>query len=181
MIIPDYLLEEVKKYCDIRNIQLIKNQVPSKNTREIEDFINNRMRKDRYMTRKQEEESKLLVRSGVDVVLSQIMKYKIESPIEEYLRDALAKEDLLKYFKSQHHIGTKIVDFACPLASLVVECDGKEYHHQNQLQIDRDFERDKYLARKGWKVLHLEGLAIRRNIKLCMDKIKDILKLYINL
>ena len=87
-------------------------------------------------------------------------------------------EGLGKHLRTQFNIGSKRVDFAFPIAKLVVEADGKEYHRANQRQLDRDMQRDKYLARKGWRVLHIEGLAIRRNLGLCLEKIKEQLKPY---
>lgn len=93
----------------------------------------------------------------------------------------MVKAGLDIHCKPQFEIGTKRVDIAFPIAKLVVECDGKEFHHDNQDQIDRDQKRDIYLAKKGWRVLHIEGLAIRRNIDLCVEKIKEQLRPYIDL
>ena len=77
--------------------------------------------------------------------------------------------------EEQYKIGTKRVDFAYPNQRLVIECDGYKWHRQDKEQIERDIERDKYLARKGWRVLHFSGVQIRRNIKGCINEIKEAL------
>jgi len=77
--------------------------------------------------------------------------------------------------EKQYSIGTKVVDFAFQEQKLVVECDGYKWHKQDKEQIERDIERDKYLARKGWRVLHFSGVQIRRNIEGCINEIKEAL------
>ena len=64
------------------------------------------------------------------------------------------------------------MDFAYPEQKLAVECDGYKWHKQDKEQIEKDIERDKYLAKKGWRVLHFSGVQIRRNIKECINEIK---------
>ena len=170
MILPEYLLPEVKKFCKIRGIKIVGDKIPENIIKDVEDFISNRLRLDRQINKNLEQMNRVKVRT----TLSDMMKkLKVESPIEEILRDALIIEGLGKYLRTQFEIGTKRVDFVFPIARLVVEADGKEYHRDNQDQLDRDMQRDKYLARKGYRVLHIEGLAIRRNIRFCIDKIKE--------
>ena len=171
MIYPDYLAEEVEKYCKICNIPLCSGAIPKNRLHEVKEFIAARMKKDRLATRRIEEKKRFRVKG--EALRKWLEENTTTSPIEEYLEMGLKNEGLSKYFKRQHPIGTKTVDFACEKAHLVVECDGKAYHHTDQEQIERDQERDKYLARKGWRVLHIEGLAIRRNIKLCTGKIQE--------
>ncbi len=172
MILPKYLEKELKKFCEIKNISMINGKIPSQNILQVQDFINERMKKDRAITKRTEENKKLHISS----ILTRIMDGKEpEITIEDYMKDALIKADLFKDCKPQYEIGTKRVDFAFPDARLVVECDGREYHFTEAWQIERDQKRDKYLARKGWRVLHIEGLAIRRNIGLCIEKIKKAL------
>jgi len=173
MILPAYLQDEVKKYCEIRGFRMIRGNVESKHIPAIQNFIKERLRKDRSITKRKEEDGKLTIQSTVNKILKEGI---IESPIEQYLAEALAREGLLKYCRPQFEIGKYRVDFAFPIAKLFVEADGKAYHFTEASQIERDQERDKYLARKGWHGLHLEGLAIRRNIGLCMEKIKEALQ-----
>ncbi len=174
MIYPDYLADEVRKYCIIAKIPFRDGSVPKKHTREVEDFIIARMKKERLATRRAEEQKKFRVKGGF--LRKWLETNTTTSPIEEYLLAGLKNEGLDKHFERQYSIGTKTVDFACIEARLIVECDGREYHHTDQEQIERDQKRDKYLARKGWRVLHIEGLAIRRNINLCMQKIKEAIE-----
>lgn len=169
MIYPPYLEKEVKRFCKVMNISVTNDNILKSRLREVEDFLNYMLRRDRLSTKRKENTDRLGMRKFIESVEAR----KAESPIEEFLFIALHKEGLDKHFVPQFKIGTKRVDFACKEAHLVIECDGKEYHHTDQLQIEKDQIRDKYLARKGWRVLHIEGLAIRRNIKLCMDKIKE--------
>ncbi len=178
MILEEHLKESVRKYCEMKNIPISKfGKVSRGYEREISEFVVDKMKRSIQTTRRIERENKL----KIGVILKEACGgYDVlESPIEEYLYKALEGEGLDKHCKPQFEIGKKRVDFAFPIAKLVVECDGREYHHTEQWQIERDLERDKYLARKGWMVIHLEGIAIRRNINLCLDKIKRGLKPFI--
>jgi len=178
MILPEYLEKEAKKYCKILNIPLVNGKIKGReNQRRVQEFIINRLKGDRMATKRIEEENK----GNLNVVFKKLSSFvKIGSPIEEFIVEGIIKYGLGDYCKSQYKIGTKIVDFAFPIANLVVECDGKEYHFSDKLQIIKDQERDKYLARRHWKVLHIEGLAIRRNIRLCVEKIVEELKPYLS-
>jgi len=172
MILDGYLMEKAKKYCKVMGIPFSRDRFSSKNTKELKDFINYQLKNDRSRTRRKEYGNKLLIKSSLGNLVSGL---KVESPIEEYLRDALLINGFEGLFQTQHQIGKYRVDFAFPENKLVVECDGQEYHFSDRMQIERDQKRDKYLARKKWKVLHIEGLAIRRNIDLCIEKIKEAL------
>jgi very-short-patch-repair endonuclease len=177
MILPDYLWPAVKSYCEVRGIPIHRDKIPAEWAGEIEKFIQNRLRLDRQISKYSEEVNKYKAKTVLDVMMS---KLRVESPIEEILRDALIVDGLGKYMETQYQIGTKRVDFAFPLAKLVVEADGKEYHRANAAQLENDLKRDKYLARKGWRVLHIEGLAIRRTMKQCLEKIREELKPFLN-
>lgn len=172
MIIEEYLEKEVLEYCRVNKIPLINNEVPAKHVSQVNTYINMLMKKSRKETRRQEN----LDESRIGVILGKTMgTLKTESPIEEYMYNALVRLGLSEECKPQFEIGTKRVDFAFPKAKLVVECDGRAYHFSEQSQIERDQERDKYLARKGWRVLHFDGLMIRRNIGECIEEIKRYL------
>ena len=173
MILPEYLDTEVKKFYEFSKISIISDRISEKDKQLIGEFIKNRFKKLRQVNRELEIKNKVKIRT----TLSEIIKtLRVDSPIEEILRDALIVEGLGKHLRTQYEIGSKRVDFAFPIAKLVVEADGKEYHRENQMQLERDMQRDKYLARKGWIILHIEGLAIRRNLGLCIEKIKEQLK-----
>ena len=177
MILPDYLLPEVIKFCQAKNIPINNGNVPKIYAGEINDFINHQLKLDREKTKAREEMNNASVGMQIKNIMAGL---RVESPIEECLLNALTVEGLAPYLKTQFQIGTKRVDFAFPIARLVVEADGVEYHRANKGQLEADQKRDVYLARRGWRVLHIEGLAIRRNIKLCIDRIKQELDGYLD-
>lgn len=175
MLMSDYLQEKVNKYCELKNISYINGQVSAEHKNEIQSFIYTTLKRDRDKTRKIEQRDS----SKTDVVLRKLLGSLSESPIEEYMVNAFFNADIAKYCVPQYQIGTKRVDFAFPKAMLVVECDGKEYHFTDQTQIERDQKRDIYLAKRGWRVIHFDGLIIRRNITVCIEKIKKYLRIFI--
>lgn len=173
MILDNYLLDKAKRYCKVMGISMTGDRIPERHIREIENFLV----EDQKKSRKVSKESEFVNKFKCDRIVQGLVKgLKVDSPTEEILRNALVLEGFGKHLRTQFQIGSKRVDFAFPIARLVVEADGEAYHRGNQDQLDRDMKRDKYLARKGWRVLHIEGVAIRRNIKLCIDKIKEELK-----
>ena len=174
MILPDYLTESVLIFCETRGIPVIDGNIPVDYMRDVEVFIQDKLKKDRAFTRKKEQNDQRKIKNILDSVLPGFKP--TESPIEEFLFNAIKNNKLDEHCRPQFEIGTKRVDFAFPIAKLVVECDGRKYHHTEQWQIEKDQERDKYLSKKGWRVLHFEGLAIRKNIDLCIDKIIKNLK-----
>ncbi len=170
MILDNDLLDKAKRYCKIRGINIIGDKIPVRYMNEIKTILIQDQKRSRLDSSRSEAVNKF----KCDKILKDMVRsLKVDSPIEEILRNALVIDGLSKHLRTQFQIGTKRVDFAFPIAKLVVEANGQEYHHDNQDQLDRDMKRDKYLARKGWRVLHIEGKAIRRNIQLCLDKIKE--------
>ena len=157
------ILERVEKIIEIGKI---------KDRRTIEDIIRCEFKRRTIETRRIEENNKLSINLAY-------LKYLEErlgltgTPIEEYMLDELFNAKLMP--EKQYSIGTKVVDFAFQEQKLVVECDGYKWHKQDKEQIERDIERDKYLARKGWRVLHFSGVQIRRNIEGCINEIKEAL------
>jgi very-short-patch-repair endonuclease len=61
----------------------------------------------------------------------------------------------------EHKIGRYLIDFALPERRIALECDG--WRHTTEQGKQRDAIRDAYLAEKGWRVIHLEDRAIRRD------------------
>jgi len=92
------------------------------------------------------------------------------------------------YFVSQFEVDGKFVcDFAIPSIKLIVECDG-DYWHGNPLiynknnlnkiqigKIQRDKFKDKYLKRKGWKVIRFYESDIKNKLINCVDQIENII------
>lgn len=169
MFLQEHLEDYVSQYCELKGIHPFEGRIPARHEKDVMNFVRNKLKTDRAITRKKEDYDNSRISNIVRKVCDLVNP--MESPIEEYMYQAIINHKLDEHCSTQFKIGTKRVDFAFPIANLVVECDGKEYHHTDQLQIERDQQRDKYLARKGWRVLHFEGVAIRRNIDLCMEKI----------
>jgi len=63
-------------------------------------------------------------------------------------------------FRRQHIFGPHILDFFCAEASLNIELDGSQHGHPEQMEKDR--ERDAWLAKAGVKVLRFWNARLRR-------------------
>jgi len=65
----------------------------------------------------------------------------------------------------QVQFGKYRVDFVMAMGDrgVIVECDGREYHHSTREQIERDRERDADLKEAGWKVLRFPGTQIHND------------------
>jgi len=157
------ILGKVKRIVEIGNI---------KDRKIIEDIIGYEFKKRNIETREQENKDKLSIKLGILEFLNDLSLLK-ETPIEIYMENAIINSKIPA--ESQYKIGTKIADFAYSEQRLAVECDGYKWHKQDKDQIEKDIERDKYLAKKGWRVLHFSGVQIRRNIEGCINEIKEAL------
>lgn len=173
----DLLEKHTNDFCKINNIPLSRGAVPVKYTAQLRGFIHRRMEQDRKFMRKKEGRDARVICNIVPNILKDFKV--VESPIEEFMLNAFAVEGIGIYCRPQFEIGKHRVDFAFPVARLAVECDGKEYHFSDTLQIERDQKRDKYLAKKGWIVMHFDGLIIRRNMEVCIKKIKKHLDMFL--
>lgn len=158
------ILEKVEKIIEIGNI---------KDRRIIKNIISYGFEKRKIETREKEERDKLSISLAIMESLGDLFIYK-KTSIEKYMANAMSDTDL-PIVEEQYKIGTKRVDFAYPEQKLAVECDGYKWHKQDKEQIEKDIERDKYLAKKGWRVLHFSGVQIRRNIEGCIKEIKRAL------
>lgn len=158
------ILEKVEKIIEIGNI---------KDRRIIKNIIGYGFEKRKIETREKEDRDKLSISLAVMESLGDLFIYE-KTPIEKYLANAIINTDI-PIAEEQYKIGTKKVDFAYPEQKLAVECDGYKWHKQDKEQIEKDIERDKYLAKKGWRVLHFSGVQIRRNIEGCIKEIKRAL------
>ena len=170
MIITEYIHKEVKKYSLDTNIQLKDGKVKKENMTKIKTYIKKMVSRDKIHTRRMEERSNW--KMGFPLFLNQLVGRVVFSPIEQYLWEALKDATLPEAVERQHKIGPYTIDIAYPKIKLAVECDGKEYHEDDKRQIERDQRRDKYLARRGWRIIRISGIEIRRNIGACVEKIK---------
>jgi len=153
-------MEKIIKIGNIKEVRIIK------------DIINYGFEKRKIETRERENRDKLSIKLGLIEYVNDIFLTK-ETPIERYMENAMINYKIPA--EPQYEIGIKRVDFAYPQQRLVIECDGYKWHKQDKEQIEEDINRDKYLARKGWRVLHFSGIQIRRNIEGCINEIKEAL------
>lgn len=72
------------------------------------------------------------------------------------------KQILGLQFYRQKPIMNYIVDFYCPAANLVIECDGSQHFTDEGLEADRI--RDEALAQLGLKVLRFDNGQVMRRI-----------------
>lgn len=105
--------------------------------------------------------------------------FESSTPIEFLMKDALIKENFS--FKEQYRIGTGgrfstvkyVVDFLIIYENirLIVECDGRTYHSkisQKRAQI----ERDAWLLKRHYKILHFSTDEIRYKMPFVISTIK---------
>jgi len=120
-----------------------------------------------------------------------------ESPIEAILYQALGIVNRLSYPRlvlsvhTQHKIGNFRVDFLINAreehefrnekksfaASVIVECDGHDFHEKTKEQALRDKSRDRALQQFGHKVFHFTGSEIWNDPFTCAIEILEFLSL----
>ena len=66
-------------------------------------------------------------------------------------------------FKRQYPIGNYIIDFVYLEKFLIIEIDGGQ--HNQQLNIEKDNDRTKYLENRGFKVIRFWNNDIDNNIE----------------
>jgi very-short-patch-repair endonuclease len=91
---------------------------------------------------------------------------------EEVLWQALRDRGLhgLK-FRRQHVFGPYILDFCCPLCSLVVEVDGDS--HDGPEHISYDQIRTDYLSAHGYRVIRFRNEEVLTNLSQVLGRIVD--------
>src|SRR3989344_2601916 len=111
----------------------------------------------------------------------------INTKIEIAVAEELKKRGIL--FESQYPIDNKFVcDFAIPKFKIAVECDGDYWHANpniydqkklNKIQAKKvrtDRFKEKYLAKKGWKLFRFFETDILASAESCVDSIEAELK-----
>lgn len=78
-------------------------------------------------------------------------------------------------FYRQKPILNYIVDFYCPSANLVIECDGSQHYTKDGLDADR--VRDEALAELGLTVLRFDNRQILNEIDVVVAVIFDVVHL----
>ena len=77
------------------------------------------------------------------------------TPIEEWLWHDIRHHDAVLY--PQFPVGRFFVDFANPVAKVVIECDGAAFHQDKA----KDAARDDLLRGQGWSVYRITGRDCR--------------------
>lgn len=105
--------------------------------------------------------------------------FESSTPIEFLMKEALAKENFS--FEEQYRIGTGgrfstvkyVVDFLIKYEDvrLIVECDGRTYH-SNFYQKRDQVERDAWLLKRHYKILHFSTEEIRHKMPFVISTIK---------
>ena len=85
------------------------------------------------------------------------------------------KQILGVQFYRQKPILNFIVDFYCPAANLVIECDGSQHYTNEGLEADR--VRDEALAQLGLRVLRFDNGQVLREIDAVVQVIFDEISL----
>ena len=90
-----------------------------------------------------------------------------------------------RYLKveQQKEIGPYRADFLCTLlawpvcveSSIVVECDGHDYHERTKEQAAHDKKRDRFMVARGYRVFRYTGSEIYKDAVRCADEVLDIL------
>lgn len=73
---------------------------------------------------------------------------------------ALVLDALDIAYRSEHRIGSYIVDFLITDRMLVIECDGSYWHAKPNVR-ERDIVRDRWLEEQGYRVIRLRESDIR--------------------
>ncbi|WP_312307618.1 endonuclease domain-containing protein [Acinetobacter variabilis] len=85
------------------------------------------------------------------------------------------KQILGLQFYRQKPILNYIVDFYCPAANLVIECDGSQHFTDDGLEADRI--RDEVLAQLGLKVLRFDNRQVLQEAENIIELIRENIQL----
>lgn len=92
------------------------------------------------------------------------------SPIEElFFKEASMYMSLF----SQYKIGEYRVDFAIPDKNIVIEIDGHDFHKTKE-QRTNDAKRERYLQKKGFRVVRYTGTEIFNDVANCVRQLIEI-------
>lgn len=98
---------------------------------------------------------------------------------EKLLWSRLRHKQILELqFYRQKPLLNFIVDFYCPSANLVIECDGGQHYTNEGLEADR--VRDEALAQLGLKVLRFENLQVLNEIDAVVEKVFEMVQQYLD-
>ncbi len=95
---------------------------------------------------------------------------------EKFLWSKIRNKQILGVqFYRQKPILNFIVDFYCPSANLVIECDGSQHYTDEGLKADRI--RDHALQQLGLKVLRFDNRHVMGEIDAVVEVVLDVISL----
>lgn len=111
---------------------------------------------------------------------SKIRKKRIEnfSPIEEkFFKEA---QKINFPIMRQYQVGNYFLDFAYLDQNgfgfkIAIELDGVRYH-SSYSQRQKDYERERYLVKRGWIVVRFTGSEINRKCEKCLNEVIDLIE-----
>ncbi|MBJ9954209.1 MULTISPECIES: endonuclease domain-containing protein [unclassified Acinetobacter] len=96
--------------------------------------------------------------------------------VEKFLWSKIRNKQILGVqFYRQKPILNFIVDFYCPSANLVIECDGSQHYTDEGLEADRI--RDHALEQLGLKVLRFDNRQVMGEIDAVVRVVLDVISL----
>jgi len=118
--------------------------------------------------------------------LELVMRWQAPDNFSKHLRRASTPAEYLMWqlvrnrqccqakFRRQHKLGPYVLDFFCPEARLVIECDGLP--HFTQEGIERDRIRTQWLNRQGIEVIRFTSHEIENETQRVLFAIDEVLK-----
>ena len=108
-----------------------------------------------------------------------------QSPIEKiYWSTAYFTLSKIGTITPQLPVGQYRVDFTltdipeAPLVKVAIELDGHEYHKSKE-QRQKDYERERYLQRQGWKIIRFTGSEVYGDVQACVEETVSLVNEYV--
>ena len=74
MILPNHLLKEMREFCKIKNIPIINGKIAAKYEKEVKDFIQYRLGKDKQIGLQSENDEKLKIETTIKNIIHKTAK-----------------------------------------------------------------------------------------------------------
>lgn len=101
-------------------------------------------------------------------LLHKLERRLCESPIEEMFWDVAHKA--LPGIEPAHCVGPYRLDFAIPDKKVGIELDGHEFHSSVE-QRTSDAQRQRWLERRGWRLLRFTGAEVYASPSQCVSEV----------
>lgn len=103
---------------------------------------------------------------------------------EEFLRFTICQAKREVAVVSQFPIGKYFVDMLVTMktidgsasATVVVECDGHEFHEKTKRQVEKDKARERVIVTAGYRVLRYSGSEIHRDAERCASELRKSIR-----